>query len=213
MRHALLTAAFVALAGAATGTAADEKYTLKLYEEKKGDRFVHERTKNGKTTVELTIKGVDETKKQNISDTEKEVYTEEIVEKTAGARRATKLSRVYTTAEKTKDGEKTEEAFVGETVLIERKDGKYALTVNGKPLTKKDAPDLVKSFDRKKDDDPRDQDFLPTEPVAVGDSWTIPKDKSEAIYKTFGNEDMKIDAKKSTIGGKLLKAYKKDGAQ
>ena len=33
------------------------------------------------------------------------------------------------------------------------------------------------------------------------------------MFKSLGKKKMKADAQNSTIGGKLLKAYKKDGAQ
>ena len=41
----------------------------------------------------------------------------------------------------------------------------------------------------------------------------MPADKSEKMFKTLSDDNMKVDVKKSTVTGKLLKAYKKDGVQ
>ena len=193
----------------ATAPAADETYTLKLYKSKKGDKSENEKTENGKTTFTLVIGGKKDT--EEIKDSSKDVFVEEILEKGPGDKRATKLTRTYSVAEKTVKDKTTKAVYAGKTVLIEKKGEKYELSVDGKALKEDEAKELFNSFN-KKDDEPEDQDFLPTEPVKVGGSWTVPADKSEKMFKTL-DDKMKADPKKSKIEGKLLKAYKKDGAQ
>ena len=69
-----------------------------------------------------------------------------------------------------------------------------------------------RSSTRRRTTNRQPKDFLPEGAIKVGGSWTVPAEKSERIFKTFRDEDMKINVKKSTIAGKLLKVYKKDGA-
>ncbi len=191
---------------------ADDAYTLKLYKSKKGDKTEHEMTETTKTKVHFVGAGME--KKDEIASGKKEAYTDEILEKAAGDKRATKLLRTYSVSEKTEKDETTKAKYVGQPVLIQKSGAKYEFSIKGQPLKEADAPDLFKKFNDKKDDEPQDQDLLPTDPVKVGGTWKIPADLSERMFKTLGGEDkMKYDAKKSSITGKLLKAYKKDGAQ
>lgn len=208
MLRAVLFAFAVGLLAAAPAPAEDV-YTLKLYQSKKGDKTEHEKTEKAVTTV--TFKGAGMEKTDEIPTAKKEAFTEEVLEKTAGDKKATKLSRAYTAAEKTVKGMTTKESYSGQTVLIEKKGEKYELSVGGKALKENDAPDLYKKFNKK--DGPQNQDFLPTEPVKVGASWKVAADKAEQIFKSFDDDKLKIDPKKSSVEGKLLRAYKKDGAQ
>jgi len=207
-RVILFAVAAVGLLAASPALAED--YTLKLYKSKKGDKTEHENTEKTVTTVKLSNAGVD--KKDEIPSGKKETFTEEILEKKDGDKKATKLTRTYTVAEKTAKGMTVKESVSGKTVLIEKKGDKYELSVAGKALTESDAPDLFRKFN-KKDDGPQNDDLLPTEPVKVGGSWKLPADKTEKLIKSLGEDKMKFDPKKSLIEGKLLKAYKKDGAQ
>jgi hypothetical protein len=193
----------------ATAGAADETYTLKLYKSKKGDKSENEKSDTGKSTFTLTAGGMK--KSDESTDRSKEVYVEEILEKKPDDRRATKLTRTYSVAEKTEKDKTTKPVYAGKTVLIEKKGDKYEFSIDGKALKEDDAKELFNSFN-KKDDEPDDQDFLPTDPVKVGQGWTVPADKSEKLFKAL-DDKMKADPKKSKIEGKLLKAYKKDGAQ
>jgi hypothetical protein len=202
-----LALGFVAVAPA---FAADDAYTIKLYKAKKGDKTENEKTEDGKNNISITVMGMN--MKQEVASGKKEIYTEEILEKKDGDRKATKLARTYASAEKSEKDETTKFAYAGETVLIEKKGDKYEFSVKGKALKEDEAPDLYKSFN-KAEDEPQSEDFLSKDPVKVGETWKLPADKSEKIFKTLGDEKMKLDAKKSNISGKLLKAYKKEGAQ
>jgi hypothetical protein len=195
---------------AATALGADETYTLKLYKSKKGDKTEHEKSETSKTSVNFTAGGM--TKAEEFTGASKETFAEEILEKKAGDKRATKLTRTYGAAEKTAKGETTKPVYAGKTVLIEKKGDKFEFSIDGTALKEDEVKELANKFN-KKDDEPQNQDFLPTEPVKVGGSWKVPADMSEKIFKTLGEEKMKADVKKSKIEGKLLKAYKKDGAQ
>ena len=192
-----------------SASAADESYTLKLYKSKKGDKTENEKTEDSKNDIAISVMGTNN--KQEIAGGKKEIYTEEILEKKDGDRKATKLTRTYTAAEKTEKGETTKSVYAGETVLIEKKGDKYEFSVKGKALKEDEAPELFKSFN--KDDEPQSEDFLPKDAVKVGDTWKVAADKTEKMFKALGEEKMKLDAKKSTVTGKLLKVYKKDGAQ
>ena len=200
----------IALLAGPPAFAADDAYTLKLYKGKKGDKTENEKTEDSKNNVVINVAGME--MKLDISNGKKEIYTEEILEKKDGDKKATKLTRAYTTAEKTEKGETTKSAYAGETVLIEKKGDKYEFSIKGKALKEDEAPDLFKSFN-KKEDEPDNEDFLPTGAVKVGETWKVAAEKTEKMFKTLGDEKMKFDTKKSTIGGKLLKVYRKDGAQ
>ncbi len=210
MLRSILASLVVAGLLAAPVLAADDAYTLKLYKTKKGDKTENEKTEDGKTNIVINVAGMN--MKQDVDNGKKEIYTEEILEKKDGDKKATKLTRTYSAAEKTDKGETTKHAYAGETVLIEKKGDKYEISVKGKALKEDEAPELYKSFN-KKEDEPDNEDFLPKDPVKVGESWKLPAATTDKMFKALGDEKMKFDAKKSTVGGKLLKVYKKGDAQ
>lgn len=206
-----LASLLVFVLAAGVSSAADDTYLLRLYKEKQGDRSENEKSEVSKNIISVSVMGMDQ--KQEISGGKKEAYVEEILEKKPGERNATKLRRTYKTAEKTERGETEKAVYAGQTVLIERKNGgKLAISIKGKELEKSEAPDLFKSLE-KSDDEPRNEDLLPQHAVKVGETWKVPGEKSEKMFKSLGEEKMKIDVKKSNVSGKLLKVYKKDGAQ
>lgn len=212
MLRALLGLALVGglLTADSRSSAADETFDIKLYKSKKGDKIEHDKSESGTTVVTLTIMGTDN--KQEIKSSKKEAYVEETLERKDGAPKATKLTRTYSTAEKTNNGTSTKPGYAGRTLLIEKKGDKYTFTIKGEPLDEADAKELDRSFNPK-GYTPQTEDFLPAGPVKVGASWTVPAEKSEKMFKSLDAEQMKVDAKKSSVGGKLLKAYKKDGVQ
>ena len=193
-----------------SASAADETYLLKLYKSKTGDKTEVEKTDETKGDVTIDLGG--NVRKQAVVTGKKEVYTEEILAKKAGDRQATKLTRTYRTAEKTEMGKTAKAVYDGETVAIEKKGDTYTFSIDGKPLTEDEAPDLFKSFN-KKADEPTNHDFLPEEAVKVGGTWKVPAAKAAKMFASLGEEKMKVDAKKSSISGKLLKVYEKAGAR
>ena len=205
-----LLIASLAFGSAAGLRAADEKYSIIIPKDKKGAKSSSDITEESKNIITVTVMGQDN--KQDDVGGRKESYVEEILEAKEGKRKATKLTRTYGAAEKTAKGETAKRAYAGKTVLIEKKGEKYEFSIDGEDLSEKDAPELHKSFNKAKDE-PDAQDLMPAGPIGVGEGWKVAADKSEKMFKTLGDAKMKVDAKKSTVEGKLTKAYKKDGAQ
>lgn len=183
-------------------------FELKFKREAKGQTAAVTKSDNRKTIFVMDA-GPSKINDANTS-AEQFAYTEEILEQPPAARKPTKLRRVYTTAQKTTDGTKKVCAFEGKTVVIETKD-KPVFTADGVPIAKEDALELEPEFNRKsgEDPDPEDEDFLPSKPVGVNETWKVDK----AIFaKTFG-KNATFDADGVTIIGKLVKVYKKGSAQ
>jgi hypothetical protein len=188
----------VAIAAAA-GRADDGPVTIKVKQPGPGDRVKETKTENA--TQKTSFMGMAMETKVGT----KFVYTEEVIERPAGAKRATKLKRTYETAEMTKDGEKVDLGLVGKTVLVEKKGDGYDITVDGKEVSGPAADILKKEFAKEKQIN--DEDLLPKEPVKVGGTWKIdfgPLAKDAA-------DELAIDVEKSSATGKLTKVYDKGG--
>jgi hypothetical protein len=178
-------------------------YTIKVREEQKGDKSHVVRTSAGSFTV--TEGGKTEGDKTE----EKYDYTEEVLEMPAGADKPTKLRRVYKTAERSeKGGSLKAAAYASKTVVIEKKGEMYEATIDGKPADIGDAMTLTKEYQRA--DKPKMEDLLPKTPVKVNDSWTV---EQEALKRFASSLDMNLDVGKSSITGKLTKAYTRGGVQ
>jgi hypothetical protein len=197
MRHflAVLVVGTLAFANAR----ADDPITLKLKKPGKGD--VVKETKTTTETVKVTVMGTD----QNQEAVTKLVYTEEVLEKPAGAKRPTKLKRVYETAEITKQGTTDDLGLVGKTVLVEKAGDSYKVTVDGLEPSVAAAVVLKKEF--RKEKEVTDEHFLPKTPVKVGDTWKI--DMAPLAKDAAG--ELEMDADKSSGTGKLTKLYDKGG--
>lgn len=187
----------------------DEAYEIKVKKDAKGDKGKVTKAEEGNTTATIELGGQEKVTKQKTGT--KYAYTEEILERPAGAKKSTKIKRVYETAQKTKEGKKETLPYQGKTVVIEKKGDTYVFTVDGKKLPKDDAEDLDKEFNKKDGEELDNEDFLPKKAVKVGESWKIDVAK---LAKSFGSEaPFELDADTSKASGKLLKAYKKDGKQ
>lgn len=209
MRFALLGLTFAA--GVLSATAADpETFAVKIKKEAKGDKSAVTKSEDGTTTATIEVGGQEKVTKQTTAL--KFAYTEEILERPADAKKSTKIKRVYTTAQKTKDGTKETLAYEGKTVVIEKKKDKYVFTADGERLAKDDAEDLDKEFNKKPGEVPVEtEDFLPAKPVKLNETWKIDAAK---LAKNFSTEaPFELDADACTASGKLVKAYKKGGAQ
>jgi hypothetical protein len=189
---------------------AQEKYTLKFREPVEGDIVTVTKVNTEKTTSKVTddkgnvLKDGSELKGENLS------YTTTILKKAAGEEKPTSLRRTYAKYDEVKDGKTTSHDLAGKTVLIEKKGDKYTFRYDGgDEVTGPAAAKLDKEFN--KPDPNSEKDFLPAKAVAVGESWVIPTDK---FKQRLGPQEAKLfDLDKLKATGRLLKAYKKDGAQ
>lgn len=203
---------FLLVAGliCAPAFADDEAYEIKVKKEAKGDKGKVTKAEDGNTTATIELGGQEKVTKQKTGT--KYAYTEEILERPDGAKKPTKLKRAYETAQKTKEGKKETLPYQGKTVLIEKKGDTFVFSVDGERMSKDDAEDLDKEFNKKDGDDGLDnEDFLPKKAVKVNEPWKIDVAK---LAKSFGNEaPFELDADNSKASGKILKAYKRDGKQ
>ena len=181
----------------------DGPVTIKVKQPGPGDKVKETKTETTTQKVSATVMGMDMTKEEQA--TSKFVYTEEVVSKPAGARRATKLRRVYEKAEVTKDGEKQNVGLDGKTVVIEKAGDGYTITVDGNEPAGLAAELLKKEF--RKEKQVTEEDLLPKQPVKVGGTWKID------LYK-FAKDaegELEMDVARSTGTGKLVKVYDKGG--
>jgi hypothetical protein len=182
----------------------DAKFTLKLRDEKAGDKTEHTETEKG--TADITLGGKSEKEQQN----KKLEYTETISEMPANGGKPTKLTRTYKTAQKydKKAGELKPLPYEGKTVTIEKKTKGYQFSLAESQFTDAEVPDLVREFS--KPSKTKSADFLPKKAVKVGESWTL----DEATLKAFGAEvPFALDLSKSKMTGKLTRVYTKDDKQ
>src|SRR5262245_29653124 len=135
----------VALAAAA-GRADDGPVTVKVKQSGPGDRVKESRIETATNKISFTVMGMEQNKEEKV--TTKFVYTDDVVEKPAGAKRPTKLKRTYETAEMTKDGEKVDLGLVGKTVTVEKKETGYDIKVDGQEPSGPGGDLLKKEFNK-----------------------------------------------------------------
>src|SRR5687767_1919847 len=128
----VLTLLVLGLAAAAL-RADDGPVTIKIKQAGPGDRIKQTKTEENSNKVSFTVMGTDMTKEEKA--VARYVYTEEVLERPAGAKRPTKLKRTYESAEMTKDGEKQDLGLAGKTVVIEKAGAGYTITVDGQEPT------------------------------------------------------------------------------
>ncbi|HXG10433.1 MAG TPA: hypothetical protein VNK04_11765 [Gemmataceae bacterium] len=194
---------------------AQDAYTIKFKETSPGDIVEVDE----QSTEQIHIKVADAAGKPILDRAETKVknfaYRETVLERPDPQKRPTRLKRHYSRAE-VKAGDKSQPLpYQGQTVLIEKKDGKYRFQLEGgKELTGPDAQYLDNEFNKERTSDAEMRKLLlPGKPVRVGESWKI---DPEPLLKelTRGEEaTMNLDAAKATAGGKLLEVYQKDRAQ
>jgi hypothetical protein len=198
-------AAVLALTAAAR---ADDTYTIKFKRAPEVGKAVTVKSTDSSTGVtnvtDADGKPVGEEAK--ITQKDEEVYTETVLAR--DDKHVTKFKRTYEKATRTTNGKATARSYEGLTLVFEQKDGKFTVTVEGdKPLDKADLAALTRKANE--DADEREDVFLPTKPVKVGDSWKVDgKSLDKAFAKSGG-----MDPERSSAEGNLVKAYKKDGHQ
>jgi len=197
----LLAVALVAWSAAGQ----DGPVTIKLKKGGAGTVTKETKTEKAENKVGISIMGTVQNKVEGGSS--KFVYTDEVIEQPAGAKKPTKLKRTYETAELKTTMDQGNLDLAGKSVLIEKKGDKYEFSVGDKPLGGKAADVLGKEFNKKTDTD--EEAFLPKKPVKVGDSW---KPDLPALAKELGSEGMTVDVEKSKATATLKKVYKKGDA-
>jgi hypothetical protein len=122
---------------------AEEKFTIKIKQEAKGDVIQTTLTDFEKGKSAVTVMG--QTHTEDLDSTSSVTFKAEIIEKEP-EKRAAKFKRVYQKAEGTKNGKKLEVSFVAKEVSIARDGKKMQYTVDGKELGGDDAAILAMEF-------------------------------------------------------------------
>jgi hypothetical protein len=154
-------------------------------------------------TVNGMTQGKDEVKSKLF------VYVDDIIETSKDFRRPTKSKRTYEKAVIGGDGKDKKLGIEGKTVLIEQMGEKYSFTVDGKPVDDDSLKILSEEFDRPEGHEVRNH-MLPKQAIKVGEAWTV---DSAELAKSIGERGLVFAKDKLSAGGKLVKAYKKDGRQ
>src|SRR5438105_4519232 len=113
MRPALAFAA-VAIVWPAAAPARDDAFTIFLRREQPGDKTEVSRVRTEAVKYVLSVAGKEQTREAKKGT--KLVYTQDVLERPAGAPRPTKLVRVYQTAERTADGKTDKLPYDGKKV-------------------------------------------------------------------------------------------------
>jgi hypothetical protein len=142
------------------------------------------------------------------------VYLEKVLEKPAGASKATKLRRRYRQAERTANGKSQPLAYMQNTVLIERQDGSYKFRiVDGAELSGDLAKELDEEFNKKMPQLPplASAWLLPKAAVKMGESWTV--DPAPFVGDLGDFEGAKLKTGKASARAKLLRTHRREGQQ
>ncbi len=191
---------------------AQEKFTIKLHTNAKGD--VIQVSEKIALIEKSTLTVMDKPQATGKEKVWSATFKEEIIEKEPG-KMPTKVKRTYQKAEMTFQGRKIAPSLIGKEVLIDLSGPNPAFNIDGKELTGDDllfmAEGLKDRASQKEEDRSFENFILPKNPVAVGETW---KPDLPALLKKM-SEDVPItfDPANSTATGKLLKAYKKNGRQ
>jgi len=178
-------------------------YTINIREEQQGDKMLVVKTESFSSTTTGDLKNESEKGKAKYE------YTEEILEMPEGADKPTKLTRMYKTAEKSEKGEAMKAlSYSGKTVTIEKKGKLYTASVDGKPLQGPETDDLLKDYNKPGSFKP--EDILPKKAVKLNETWTVDE---AGLKKVAAASGLPLDTAKSSLTGKLTKAYTKNGKQ
>jgi hypothetical protein len=210
MTHSFRIVALVALMLSAGWLRAEDAYPIQRDDVARGDVFQVVMTE----AVTVSTKVCDRSGKALLDNKQATVQTcsfRETVLRCEGTS-PTQLERVYDQAEVTADGKTKDLPYKGKTVLIEKKDGRYLFTMDGKELTYADAELLIKEFvvgaDGKAD---LERAVLPKAPVKINESWKM--DLAPFVADTAKGGQLELDPDKVNGTATLLNAYQKDGQQ
>ena len=210
MRKACLAAALtVALSPL---TAAAQEYTIKVKRPGLGDKTAARVADDFKLEFKILDKDNNVVMEAAETKTHKFVFRETGLERAAAGDELVRLKRHYEHAERTVKGTRETLPYQGKTVLIEKKDGKFAFHIqDGEALEGKDAEELNEEFNKGDFRKLLADHFLPRKAVKVNEPW---KFDVAPLAKAFsGDGKIEIDDAKSSGAGRLTKAYTKNGRQ
>jgi hypothetical protein len=183
--------------------AAQQTYAIKLKEVGKGESVQVERTFS--ETNETQIESAKGAQKQVDKKVQNFGFKETVLEKT-GQDRPTALQRAYDKAEITVNDKAQKLSIQGQTVVIEKKDGKYRFQIPQSKDSAESARVLSEEFGR--DESDLQRLFLPRRPVRIKDPWDL---ELAPLIKEL-SRSLVVDADKAAGTGKLLEVRKdKDG--
>lgn len=196
----------VALAGvlAAQG-AAQDAVAIRFPDFKAGDRVKVTEDETGTATTSAVENGVP--KKKVDKAARSVVYVEECVTAGEAGKRPLKATRVYEKVSGAKDGQPLDPAAVGKTIAIEKKGERYEFTIDGTPLTGGLALELAHAYSRP--DTAGVKGLFPSAPLKPGESWKVDAKK---VVPAFSDGKFTFDPDRTSMTGKLVKAYQKGGA-
>lgn len=129
-------------------------------------------------------------------------YVDQVVE--PGTKQPKLIRRDYTRAVDNIDGVERKLAYEGRTIVFEFKDGKYeAAAVGQPPIPEQDLALLARRVSRPD----FVQVYLPSKPVAAGETWTIDMSRAALVMA----DGLEVDVNKSSGSGRFTKAYMKPG--
>lgn len=207
MRRVVILAVAVLFA-AAVPSSAQEKFSIKLKELGEGESLRFESREESTYKNKISIEKEKEPGKTQESSVKIHVsFVEQVLERPDPAKRATRLRRIYEKADYVVPGVpgEAQRPYAGKTVLIEKIADKYAFRIEFGKAVEKD-PLLEGEFNGAPFD-PQKRQLLPTEAVAVGDTWKL---DTRSLLAGFDKAD-KVDIVKQSAVAKLVKVYKKDG--
>jgi hypothetical protein len=214
MSTRLICAALLAAFATALPAPAQQPLTLKFARPKQGDTVLVEKvdkTDSKNTIVDKADKVLKELEdRKSVGNF---VYRETVLEKPAGATKATKVKRQYLKAEETVNGKAATMSYQGKTVLIEKKGEKYEFRIEGgAELTGAEATKFNNEFNKK--GGPTSEDLFALlgegKSVMVGETWKV---DLKALEKMFGGESPIHLDPSSKATATLVKAYRKGSSQ
>lgn len=190
----------------AVAASGEDAITIKMSRPKAGDRIKTTIAEKETNTTSFVLGGK---KEQKSTETTKAiVHVSEIITAGDGDSPPVKLLRTYEKYDAAKALKPGQAAPPLNTpILIEKKDGKYAYTVEGKPVEKGVAALLDTEFAKTKSDF-KGEDLLPKGPVKAGDTW---KPDIAKVLKALGDEKLISDPEKSSMVCKLVSTSTKNG--
>lgn len=172
-------------------------YTIKLPDRAaEGEKWRVNHVK--KLTTTATAKAGVETE---VDESESE-YTQIVI------KAKSKWSRAYQSATSTSGGKTKSLPYADSVVMIEKVGDNYTFAIGARRLTRDNAPKLFREFDGDNASDT--QERLPKSAVQLNQKWEVDRD---VLRKMARRDTNGMDAEKSSISGRLTKAYTSEGKQ